>query len=137
MLAEAEAELKPASQQSMAVAIDQIMKFGVTFKIPAGNVKDATQFFGAGLAGLPEDLLQAAVLETLQGCKFGNRLPLPGELRACVTERMGRRARRLARVRWAQQIVARRTLEAAERLQRQQEREAKWAKTEQAKGGKR
>lgn len=84
--------LEPASPEAFAVALDKLFAFARAFNVPA-DAAVLTPLYRDGLVDLPSDLLVEAVARVTRSWKWGNRLPMPGDLRAAVEPEMFERVR--------------------------------------------
>ena len=66
--------------------LDRLFGFGRAFGITNIHPEDAVRSYREALAELPEDLVDTAVHTALSSWRWGNRLPMPGDLRAFVEE---------------------------------------------------
>lgn len=74
------------------MALDKLFAFARAFNVPADAVV-LTPLYRDGMVDLPADLLLEAVTRVTRSWKWGNRLPMPGDLRAAVEPEMFERVR--------------------------------------------
>ena len=74
--------LRPAGNEARAVAIKKLLQFGRTNKIEVPDERATMADYNHHLKHLPEDLLELAVDSVTANWKWGNRLPMPGDLLA-------------------------------------------------------
>lgn len=96
----ARARLSPCDPKTFAVLMDGLLKFAETFSIRVPDVASLIEIY-RGKVGLPADLMNLAVERTKADWKWGNRLPLPGELTGMVVEEWGERERDLRKLQGA------------------------------------
>lgn len=96
--------LEPASPEAFAVALDKLFAFARAFNVPA-DAAVLTPLYRDGLVDLPSDLLVEAVARVTRSWKWGNRLPMPGDLRASIEPEMFERVRTHGRHRVALRIA--------------------------------
>lgn len=85
-LAQAESRAKPCGAKAFAVILDRLFAFGRAFGITNIHPEDAVRSYRESLAELPEDLVDTAVHTAISSWRWGNRLPMPGDLRAFVED---------------------------------------------------
>jgi len=97
-LARYERALAPAGFEAMAVLVLRLLEFAATFGIKCPDQESAAAIYSDALSDLPPDLLSAAINRTVQTWQWGNRLPMPAEVRAAVTDDLARRQREKSRL---------------------------------------
>lgn len=97
--------LAPADEKAMAVALDQLFRFARTFGIPSQDATNATAFYRDALKEYPPDLLTKAVRSVCANWKWGNRMPLPADLKEAVSKEWLRRQLLAMRLRQAMRKV--------------------------------
>lgn len=90
--------LRPASSKEFMVAIDDLFKFARAFRLGNVDAESATGFFYEAVADVPIDILRVAVKSLIGNWRWGNRMPLPADLRASVPAEFGERKHALANV---------------------------------------
>jgi hypothetical protein len=90
------AALEPADERVFAVALKRMADFAKAFNLPPLQVDSAVPFYREYLGKLPPDLLLKAVENVLGTWKWGNRLPMPGDILAAAKDEMS--ARQLTRL---------------------------------------
>lgn len=125
--------ITPASPEVWATQLDRLYLFAAVFKVPMDNVRDTTELYKEACADIPPSLVKRAIDEALKTWKWGNRLPMPAELRAPINEALERRKRAHRILTMAKARAAR---EAAENDARKKEEEAAkwWAEKAAARG---
>lgn len=110
------AAIQPAaSDEAFAVALDELLRFARAFNValPARRETDSrapvtviTEIYRQAMDDLPEDLIVLAVRRAVKTWTWGNRLPMPGDLRKLVADDLHQRRRDLARAEAALRKVA-------------------------------
>lgn len=72
--------MRPAGPEARAVAIKKLLSFARTNKIEVPDPASTMQDYNHHLKHLPEDMLEKAVDSITANWKWGNRLPMPGDL---------------------------------------------------------
>ncbi len=70
----------PASREAIAIAADTLISFARAHSIQV-DAKAYTASIAENLSDLPSDLLVVGAKAILRSWKWGNRLPMPGEIR--------------------------------------------------------
>lgn len=92
-----QAALAPADARVFAVAMDELLAFGRSFNIGVPDPKGAVAAYRQALSDLPGDLILQAVRAAVASWAWGNRLPMPADLRALITDELWRRKRALTK----------------------------------------
>ncbi len=110
MIAELDGALVPAGDDTYARALGKLIEFATAFGIPCGDPAAVQRIYREKLANLPDDLLMAAVARVTDMWTWGQRLPMPAEIRATVsrdfTDRRVLRARASMALRKAKDLEA-------------------------------
>lgn len=93
-------DTRGTDMKAMAVLLDRLFAFGRAFNIPT-PAKGATAEYDEALRNYPPDLLEIAINRARQDWKWGNRLPMPGDLKEFITQEASERAARLAKLQHA------------------------------------
>lgn len=97
MIADLTAALLPAGDAAYAKALTKLIEFAMAFGIPCGDPAAVQRIYREKLADLPEDLLTSAVVRVTDRWTWGQRLPMPAEIRATISPELSQR--RVLRVR--------------------------------------
>jgi len=116
--------LTPATREFWATQLDRLYLFAAVFKVPMDNVKRTTELYQEALADIPPSLVRRAVDEALKTWRWGNRLPMPAELRAPIDEALERRKRAHRILTMAKAKAAREAIE--NDAKRKADEAAKW-----------
>lgn len=76
--------MRPAGDKAWGGAIDKLLTYAVAFSIPMPDMDAAISIYREALADLPGDLLAEAVASVCRNNTWGNRMPMPGEIRAHI-----------------------------------------------------
>ena len=98
--------LSPASNKAFAVTIDRLFAFARTFGLANPDAAAATKFYREAMSDVPIDLLDRAVSSVCRDWKWGNKLPLPADLRNQISAEMTARRVTLARLELAHKRAA-------------------------------
>lgn len=101
MITALEPWLAPAGPQTYAVQMAKLMEFARTFDVKVPNERSAQKIYRETLGVLPADLLALAITRTIETWRWGNRLPMPGDIRATVRDDLARRRNDLSTLRIA------------------------------------
>lgn len=93
--------LEPAGSKAFAVAMAKLFEFARTFNIQFNSSK-ATEVYREALASLPADLLNLAIQRIMVEWRWGNRLPMPADIRGTVREDWARRNNEMFKLRVAE-----------------------------------
>jgi hypothetical protein len=99
-----ERTLEPASSPQMAVGIAKLLDFARAFGITnaeGSQVRSMAEFYRQGFEDVPGDLVLLACERASREWRWGNRMPLPADLKAMISEELGRRRVVQARIRSA------------------------------------
>jgi hypothetical protein len=102
VIAAHDAALQPAPAEVFAVSVDRVFAFARTFNIAVPDTKAAVRFYRDGLADIPADLLDLAMRRAVDGWKWGNRLPMPADIKAQIAPELAARKLALARLKTAE-----------------------------------
>lgn len=87
--------LQPATPEALAVAIKVLADFGQTFGLPAPQIEAAIATYREDLADLPGDILLRAVKRVRAEWRWGNRLPMSGDIRKAAADDLAARGDKL------------------------------------------
>lgn len=76
--------LEPASVEALAIALDRLLAFARAFNVPVSDRATVLAIYRDTLADLPSDLIVEAVGRATRNWTWGNRLPMPGDLRKTI-----------------------------------------------------
>lgn len=76
--------LEPASVEALAIALDKLLTFARAFNVPVSDRVTVAAIYRDALADLPSDLVVEAVTRATRDWTWGNRLPMPGDLRKVI-----------------------------------------------------
>jgi hypothetical protein len=94
--------------EAFAVLVARIFDFARTFGLANPDAGMATKFYRDALADMPQDLLSRAVSDICREWKWGNKIPLPADLRNQVERELTQRKVDLSRLELvASRVVAR------------------------------
>lgn len=93
--------MEPSDVKSFAVIIERLFSFARTFGLANPDTRAATGFYREALKDVPTDLVDRAVSAVCRDWRWGNKLPLPADLRNQVSEEMTSRRVMLARMEMA------------------------------------
>lgn len=99
-----ERTLEPASSAQMAVGIAKLLDFARAFGITnaeGAQVRSMAEFYRQGFDDVPGDLVLLACERASREWRWGNRMPLPADLKAMISEELGARRVVQARIRSA------------------------------------
>ena len=91
--------LEPAGPQTFAVQLARLMEFARAFNAEIPSPDKAAKIYRETLGTLPADLLDLAISRTKETWRWGNRLPLPADIRATVREDFARRRLEMSKLR--------------------------------------
>lgn len=128
-----ERALRPASAEFWATELDRLYLFAAVFKVPMDNIVATTRMYSETLSDLPPSLVRNAITEALKGWRWGNRLPMPADLRAFVSDALERRRKGL-RTLTAARAKAAREKEASDAAKKQAEADQWWVEKARARG---
>jgi len=97
-----QALLEPADIKAFAVLVAKIFEFARTFGLANPDTEAATKFYREALSDLPPDLLQRAVSDVVREWKWGNKIPLPADIRNQVEAELTARKVMLVRLEMAE-----------------------------------
>jgi len=86
-----EMALEPADAKLFMVCMDALLEFGEVFGIKVPDQAAATRIYRDALSDLPADLIQLAIQRLRGTWTWGNRLPMPAEIREMVKDDHARR----------------------------------------------
>ena len=95
------ASLIPASDEVYARALSKLIEFALAFGIPCGDPAAVQRIYHEKLADLPHDLLTKAVTRVTDTWTWGNRLPMPAEIRKTISNELVYRRVQLSRAQLA------------------------------------
>lgn len=100
-IALADDDLRPCGYTSIKTFVGDVIAFARAFDLALGtDVAEIAKTYAAGLADVPDDLLQLAMTRIRRTWRWA-RIPLPADVRAAIeTEHSGRRVVKL-RLEWA------------------------------------
>lgn len=101
LVARFEASLSPVDAMGMAVLLAPIMDMAAAFNIAVPNKNLLTNIYFDTLGDVPPDLFDLAVKRTVRSWGWGNRLPLPAEIRVHIQTDLDQRRRDLSRAKLA------------------------------------
>ncbi len=96
-MADYQACLKPASAEVYARSLGKLIEFALAFGIPCGDPAAVQRIYHEKLADLPEDLLAKAITRVTDIWTWGNRLPMPAEIRKTISNELVYRKVQLCR----------------------------------------
>lgn len=106
-VADATAALTPATVQTFAVTISELFEYAWAFDIGsfAGLSEDErrkktaaqSKLYREALEDIPADLLALSVKRIRTSWKWGNKMPMPADLREAISDEMAKRKSSLAR----------------------------------------
>lgn len=99
--------LVQADPYTFGLQMARLFEFARSFGINVPNETSALKIYRATLEVLPPDLLTLAITRTVETWKWGNRLPLPADVRAMVSEELIRRRLDLTKAQTAQRKLFR------------------------------
>lgn len=91
----------PAPPETYLRAMTKLIEFATAFGIPAGDPEAVQRIYREKLADLPGDLLLRAIVRVTDQWAWGNRLPMPGEIRKTVSSEFSQRHMLLSKARVA------------------------------------
>ena len=86
----------PATAEEWAVLIDRLMAFSRAFGLNVGDTEIAVREYHNALHDVPYDLAGKAIDQLIRTWKWGNRIPLPADLRECLPAEHYKRLRALS-----------------------------------------
>jgi hypothetical protein len=101
MIDELKTALTPASDENYIGALSKLIEFAMAFGIPCGDAAAVQRIYREKLADLPPDLLLAAVRRVTDSWTWGQRLPMPAEIRATIGDELTQRRVLLGRAHMA------------------------------------
>lgn len=101
------AALVPAPVQVMAIELVRILDFARTYNVAIPDREGALAIYRESLADLPTDLLGLAVERIVKTWAWGNRLPMPADIRALVVDDLARRKLAMVRLTMLERQAAR------------------------------
>lgn len=108
--------LLPSNPKAVMVAIDKLLAFGRAFNLPTPEKSVVIESYRDQLSNLPADLLERAVTETIGNWRWGNRMPMPSDIRATVEGELLRRRVLRGRAQMALRKLQTRTTNSTSRL---------------------
>ncbi len=113
-IVDADNKLIPADEKSFAVILSGLFEFAWAFdlggfggmpdNIRRGKSKAQTKIYQSALGDVPVDVLKIAIDKVCAGWKWGNRMPLPADIRAEIREDMAERTHCRARLKVARSL---------------------------------
>lgn len=85
--------LRPATDREFAVCIERLFEYAQTFGLSGQNVASAVRFYHEAMDGVPPDMVAEAVSRCTRNWKWGNRMPLPADLREHLPDEYWERRR--------------------------------------------
>jgi hypothetical protein len=89
--------LEPASVEALAIALDKLLAFARAFNVNVPDRAGVMAIYRDALADLPGDLLVEAAARATRSWSWGNRLPMPADLRKLVERELQERTRAIGR----------------------------------------
>jgi hypothetical protein len=120
----------PASDEVYVRALSKLIEFAYAFNIPCGDAAAVQRIYREKLSDLPCDLLELAIKRITDTWTWGQRLPLPREIRATVSDEL--KSRRVLCGRAKVAMLKARDLEPIYAAQRKYLRSAEGRKREAA-----
>ncbi len=81
----------PAGDVEFAKEVRLLVEFGRTFNIEIESIAALTAFYKESLGDLPPDLLQKAFAAVRKSWHWGNRMPMPADVRKTVAAELSKR----------------------------------------------
>ena len=82
-------------------ALTKLIEFSLAFGIPAGDPEAMQRIYREKLGDLPGDLLMRAISRVTDKWTWGNRMPMPAEIRKLVSGELSQRVLLLTKARVA------------------------------------
>jgi hypothetical protein len=101
LIADYEASLIPADDAAYARALSKLIEFALAFGIPCGDPAAVQRIYREKLGDLPSDLLAKAVARVTDSWTWGNRLPMPAEIRKTISNELTYRKIQISRAKVA------------------------------------
>jgi hypothetical protein len=93
--------LTPAPDDVYVKALTKLIEFSMAFGIPSGDPEAMQRIYREKLGDLPGDLLMRAIIRVTDKWTWGNRLPMPAEIRAVIAGELSYRRTLLTKARVA------------------------------------
>lgn len=91
----------PEALKAFAVFSAQLLEFGRAFGIPIANPDVLIGIYKRDLADIPAALFQPALEAVTGNWRWGNRMPMPADIRAAISKQRQERESQVARARVA------------------------------------